>query len=391
MTFETLQEPPKIPVWLDCDPVQHAKSKRMPGHDDAFAILLAAHHPQLDLLGITTVHGNASLENTTINAGSILESIGRSDIPVYPGSKKPFCRLPVHAPDIHGVTGIDGTDLLPTPKVPPVTNVNPILAMRNALLAQPSNTAWVVATGALTNVGLLFAVFPEVAEHIRGLSIMGGAIGEGFTNVPISKKDGETNRIGNTTLYSEFNIYTDPESAKSILMSPILGPKTTLITLDLTHQVLATRTIQSLILATESSNESGPSVLRQILHALLMFFGGTYDTVFGIDSGPPLHDPVAVAVLLSNLNGPQMAGRGDILQFNDNNGARYMVDVITDGSHGRDIELTKEVGRTVAQKTTNSLGGVTIPVSMDVDKFWVIVLDCLRRAEKCIGMLPGAN
>lgn len=70
---------------------------------DVFAILLAAHHPSLNLLGISTVHGNASLENTTANATRVLEAIGRSDIAVYPGSRKPFCRAVVHAPDIHGV------------------------------------------------------------------------------------------------------------------------------------------------------------------------------------------------------------------------------------------------------------------------------------------------
>lgn len=69
---------------------------------DAFAILLAAHHPGLDLLGISTVHGNASLQRTTANAGSVLTAIGKSEIPVYPGAAKPFCRKEVHAPDIHG-------------------------------------------------------------------------------------------------------------------------------------------------------------------------------------------------------------------------------------------------------------------------------------------------
>jgi uridine nucleosidase len=69
---------------------------------DAFAILFAAHHPALRLLGISTGHGNASLERTTRNALSILEAIGRSDIPVVSGSRKPFCRQPHHAPEIHG-------------------------------------------------------------------------------------------------------------------------------------------------------------------------------------------------------------------------------------------------------------------------------------------------
>lgn len=93
-------------------------------------------------------------------------------------------------------------------------DINPILAIRNALLAQPKDTAWVVATGALTNIGLLFATFPEVAEHVRGVSIMGGAIGGDFTNVPISKKAGEVNRVGNTTPWAEFNIYVGVISSR---------------------------------------------------------------------------------------------------------------------------------------------------------------------------------
>lgn len=79
--------------------------------------------------------------------------------------------------------------------------------MRDALLAQPKGTPWVVATGTLTNVALLFATFPEVAEHIQGLNIMGGAIGGGFTDAPMSRLQGEKSRIGNVTPWAEFNIY----------------------------------------------------------------------------------------------------------------------------------------------------------------------------------------
>lgn len=84
--------------------------------------------------------------------------------------------------------------------------------MRNALLSQPKDTAWVVATGTLTNVGLLFATFPEVAEHIKGLSIMGGSVGGGFSGVPISKKSGQEARVGNTTPWAEFNVYVSCSS-----------------------------------------------------------------------------------------------------------------------------------------------------------------------------------
>lgn len=79
--------------------------------------------------------------------------------------------------------------------------------MHDAILAQPDGTAWVVATGALTNVALLFATFPELATHIRGLSIMGGSIGGGFSDAPLGFVRGEVERIGNITSWAEFNIY----------------------------------------------------------------------------------------------------------------------------------------------------------------------------------------
>lgn len=88
-----------------------------------------------------------------------------------------------------------------------MTKPNAVLAMRHALIEQPKGTAWLVATGALTNVALLFATFPELVEHIKGLSIMGGAIGGGFTDAPMGHVRGEGERFGNTTRYAEFNFY----------------------------------------------------------------------------------------------------------------------------------------------------------------------------------------
>lgn len=106
-----------------------------------------------------------------------------------------------------GETGLDGTTLLPKPTQPYVRDPPAIIAMRDALLAQPAHTAWVVATGTLTNVALLFAAFPDVAEHVAGLSIMGASVGNGFTPVPISRKPGDEKRTGNITPYAEFNVY----------------------------------------------------------------------------------------------------------------------------------------------------------------------------------------
>ena len=106
-----------------------------------------------------------------------------------------------------GNTGLDGTDLLPLPRSAPNTTTPALVAIRDALLKQPTGSAWVVATGALTNVGLLFAAFPELVPHIAGLSIMGGAVGGGFTDAPMGKVKGEGPRIGNITPWAEFNIY----------------------------------------------------------------------------------------------------------------------------------------------------------------------------------------
>src|SRR5438045_138541 len=80
---------------------------------DAFAILLALHHPSLHLLGVSTVHGNSSLACTTSNAQRLLTAFGRPDFPVHAGASAPFCCLTVHAREIHGESGLDGTNLLP--------------------------------------------------------------------------------------------------------------------------------------------------------------------------------------------------------------------------------------------------------------------------------------
>ncbi|KAL8935342.1 MAG: hypothetical protein Q9216_005472 [Gyalolechia sp. 2 TL-2023] len=354
------------PLWLDCDP----------GHDDAFAILVAAHHPRLKLLGVSTVHGNASLAHTTSNAGSVLTALGVPHIPYYAGAAKPFCREAVHAPNIHGATGLDGTDLLPQASVPPVKDGNAILAMREALMAQSPGKAWLVATGALTNVALLFATFPEIAEHVAGLSIMGGAIGDGFTDAPMGHVRGRGQRFGNQTPWAEFNIYCDPEAAHSIFSNPVLAPKTTLIPLDVTHKVLATPAVQEkLLYGTSKRGEKGASTLRRMLYGLLDFFAHTYADEFGLSEGPPLHDPIAVAVVLFDVGAEHLA-------FDDGGGERFSVDVVTNGSHsGQDIERG-QVGRTCVRETKGA--SVRIPRGLEVGRFWDMVEECLQRADELL-------
>ena len=94
---------------------------------------------------------------------------------------------------------MDGVTLLPDPVEPAATEVDTLEAMYRALKATPPNTAWLVSTGTLTNIGLLFQKYDDLASHLKGLSIMGGAVGGGFTDAPMGKTKLEGVRFGNWT------------------------------------------------------------------------------------------------------------------------------------------------------------------------------------------------
>ncbi|KAI1493163.1 Inosine/uridine-preferring nucleoside hydrolase domain-containing protein [Biscogniauxia mediterranea] len=381
--------PGQIPLWLDCDP----------GHDDVFAILLAAHHPGIKLLGISTVHGNASLDNTTNNALSILAAIGKHrDVKVYPGASRALQRVPIHATAIHGESGLDGTELLPKPRSTADTSTRAVDAMAAALKATEPGTAWVVATGAVTNVGTLFIEHPELAAHVRGISIMGGSIGGGFTSAVMGKVD-DVERIGNYTPWAEFNILIDPEAAASIFDNPVLAAKTTLIPLDLTHLVLATPEVQDMLLygpgggdhaagdgdaAGKEKKKEGKTRLRTMLVELLNFFAATYRDVFGITAGPPLHDPLAVAAVLTGTEheipfydyDPAAAGPEQQPQRE-----RFAVKVVTEGTLAEALDGA-QTGRTVATRLPPGSEGVRIPRGLDIAAFWRVVEECCERADE---------
>lgn len=172
---------------------------------------------------------------------------------------------------------MDGTDLLPKPPHAADTSISAVEAMRSALMAEEPGTVWIVATGAVTNVGALFIEHPELADRVRGVSIMGGSIGGGFTPAVMGKVD-DVERIGNYTTWAEFNILIDPEAAALVLEHPILAAKTTLVPLDLTHLVLATKEVQETLLYGENGVREGRgnTDLRVMLVELLNFFATTY-------------------------------------------------------------------------------------------------------------------
>ena len=327
-------------------------------------MLLTIYHPAFKLLGITTTHGNVGLDKTTYNALAFLELIGRTDIPVIAGASQPFCRPGQIADDIHGESGLAGTDLLPVPSAKPVEGRSAIQSMYAALMGTERNTAWLIATGPCTNAALLFATHPDVVEHIAGFSIMGGGVGDGFTPVQMGKAHiGEEIFCGNVTPFAEFNIWADPESARSVLTNTVLAQKSTILPLDVSHQAFATEAIRD----TLRNGKQGATRLRRAIHELLTFYGATYSQVYGLDQGPPLHDPLAVAVLLSDHPDEDLK-----IDVDDHCGERFKVDVTLEGP---------EMGRTVITPSESGKG-VRIPRGLDLPKFWDTLNFCLEEADE---------
>jgi inosine-uridine nucleoside N-ribohydrolase len=234
-------------VLLDCDP----------GHDDAIALLLALASPEIELLGVTTVAGNQTLEKTTANAVRVLELAGRGEVPVAAGAGRPLLREPFVATYVHGETGLDGPDL-------PPPQGRPVEEHAVDFLADRLNGATLVATGPLTNVALLLALQPEARPD--RVVLMGGAIAE-----------------GNVTPAAEFNIWADPEAAAKVFAS---GLDVTMVGLDVTHRALLTPA------HAERLRDTGR--IGRVVAELLDFYGVFHREVYGFD-GSPIHDAVALA------------------------------------------------------------------------------------------------
>jgi pyrimidine-specific ribonucleoside hydrolase len=240
------------PIILDSDP----------GHDDAIAILLALASPELDLVGITTVSGNQTLEKTTANALRVLEFVGRTDVPVHSGADAPLVRERFVADYVHGETGMDGPDL-PAPTTKPRDD-HAVAFLASEIRAREGHVT-LVPTGPLTNIALLLALDP--AARPERIVLMGGAVGE-----------------GNRTPAAEFNIWADPEAARRVFES---GIDVTMIGLDVTHQALITDA------HTEELRAGGR--VGTMVAELMDFYARFHRRYYTDLPGSPMHDPVAVA------------------------------------------------------------------------------------------------
>ncbi len=240
----------KTKILVDCDP----------GHDDAVALLFAARH--LDLLAVTTVHGNNSLINTTRNALAVLELAG-IEVPVAIGFAEPLAQQPIHVGDIHGKTGLDGAEVPAPTRMPIDTHAVDVII---DLASRHREELVIALIGPQTNFAVALKREPRLKEWVREVTIMGGST-----------------TLGNITPAAEFNIYCDPEAAAVVFES---GIPIRMVGYNITRQTGFDRS------DVEKLKSSGGRV-ADIISQLMSFYLDRQGRVFGL-SVAPMHDVCAL-------------------------------------------------------------------------------------------------
>lgn len=287
---------------LDCDP----------GDDDALAILVASRFA--DILTITTVAGNADVEDTTRNALRVAEVLGL-DVAIHAG-----CALPMNGSEkvrpsgIHGARGFGGD---PHPEPARRASAGHAVDVLTELLRTRDDVT-LVATGPLTNVAMAFEQAPDIVPRIRNLIIMGGTID-----------------VGNRTPVAEANVWTDPEAAAIVFDAPV---KKTMIGLHITRKVFFEPTDLDVLART-----AGPvaTFYRNLLRHTL----DAYERTTG-EPRRPLHDPCAVLAVT----------HPHLFKFE-----RHQVHVELEGRWTRGMTVIDR------RKTLGASAGGDVDVAMDVD------------------------
>lgn len=250
---------------MDCDP----------GLDDAISLLLALASPEeIDLLGITTVVGNCSLEQTQENARRICELAGRHDMKVFKGcprtlfTKGPLSDSNYTGTDIHGETGLGGCKL-PSPTMP-LQPQHAVSFIIETLLNAPEKIT-LAPSGSLTNIACALIMEPRIKDKIEKIVLMGGVIG-----------------LGNITPTAEYNFYCDPQAAYVVFMA---GVPIVMIGLDVTRQ---TQTSKEWLQTLKVINTP---VSQAIIDMLSYYYRPDALLEPGVTGGV-LHDPNVIAYLL---------------------------------------------------------------------------------------------
>lgn len=245
-----------IPVWMDVDT----------GTDDAVAVLLLHALKNTEIVGLSAVTGNCSLENAFRNTRS-LNALLNTSYPVYAGAKKPLLREPFHAAKVHGENGL-GDVLLPLPEEERVYEE----AAWDALYAAAKNREGelrLVATGPLTNLAIAFSKYPELPGLLHSIYIMGGATTE-----------------GNVTPAAEFNFYADPDAAEIVMKC---GAPIVLFPLDVTESVCLTP--EDMEELKNAGNEAG-----RFVYEILQYPWEHFHSKWG-NPGVQMHDSCPVLYL----------------------------------------------------------------------------------------------
>ena len=239
-----------------------------PGIDDALALILALKSPEVQVLGITTVAGNASVEMTSANTRRVLECLNAGSIPVAMGAANPLNHPLEDALSYHGLDGL-GECGLPSPLTP----LYPAKAwnfLARLVLDAPGELT-LIATGPLTNVAYAFELHPELPELLAGLVLMGGA----YSLTPYGK--------GNRTPFAEFNIWQDPEAAHIVFNS---GADIFAVGLDVTMDPAACLNSQHLE-QIKTRHTPAAHLVAQLVEYEVKYHGCCR-----------MHDPLALATLL---------------------------------------------------------------------------------------------
>lgn len=308
----------KIKMILDCDP----------GHDDAVAILLAGCSEKIDLLGITVVAGNQTLEKTAVNAANVCQWLNL-DVPVFAGCGQPMVREKMVAADIHGETGLDGPVFPPRTKQ--IEKQHAVLWMIDTLM-KSEEPVTVVTTGPMTNLAMAMRLEPQIIGRIKEIVLMGGA----YTN-------------GNVTPAAEFNIIADGDAAYVAFTS---GLPITMVGLDVTRKALCYPSI------VERMGKIGNHASKLFVD-LMGHFCKSQKEVFGWEGGP-LHDPITVAYLIDPTVLTVKPMHAEI-----------------------DIRSTQSYGRTNCDYFGYQKKAPTANVAIDIDveKFWNIVEEGIRKYQ----------
>ncbi|QYJ86197.1 nucleoside hydrolase [Shewanella mesophila] len=243
-----------------------------PGIDDAMAILFAEAHPKIELKAITTVYGNATIDNATHNALFLKEKYGFS-ADVAKGAVKPIVRPPVGPTVVvHGETGFGDVH---APKTL-TTQADPRPAYQyiiDTVKAEPGEIT-LVAVGPLTNLALALEAEPEIVSLVKEVVVMGGAFGV-------------NDHRGNVTPYAEANIHDDPHAADKVFTAswPVV-----VIGLDVTEESFFTR--EYLDRLRDDAGEVG-----QFIWDISRYYLKFYSEKVGLE-GCHVHDPSAIAYVI---------------------------------------------------------------------------------------------